>query len=62
MIINLCKVITIKIGYNYPQLQEDISSPFCFAKNNLEKILKFLFVIILRMATDNMHNSTLVIS
>ena len=35
MIINLCKVITTKIGYSYPQLQQDASSPFCFAKNNL---------------------------
>jgi hypothetical protein len=52
----------MKIGYNYPMLQQDAYSPFCFAKDNLEKILRSLFLIILRTTTDNIHNSNLIIS
>lgn len=62
MIINICKVMTYKIGYAYPYLQENPESPFCFAKNNLEEVLRSFFSLILKITQDNIQNSNAIIA
>ena len=69
MIINICKIITNKIGFGHPVTTsddpEDINyniTPFCFAKNNLQDILKSIFVLILSLTKDNFSISNSVMS